>query len=735
MNLKFLLTVAVITSNAIAMNNADTTIRNAMPSELMFNYVMTKDEWDIVQSYSNRFYLDGDTPSVGVSQYLLQNHKNELDALSYVHESYSYFGCIGQIKFLLGQKYDVFLINALMPGRVFALAARDNHQELMEYILNQPCAFMPETDDINKAFANAARHNHKNIIEWMLTCDVLAQPNQEGINAILSFVEIDHHVDIMEFILSKAELCKPNQDGVNHAFQLAANKNRKNIMEWMLTCDVLPQPDQKGVGYAMVAAVLRNNKEIVEWLLGCDALVKPSQHEVLSALQLALRKNNRDVIECLLTQGGLYEPSQDALRNVFRAAIDDKNFDTLEWILNDVCSIQPHQEVVNDVFRFAADQNQYEALEWILSNSCPLKPDQDGIDHAFSTSSDRRNLTMMSYLLDEQTPLQYRPSIAQLGLSYRNHQGNAQEDIACRNFIWNHLPEWYRQLLLLEQHQGNANGQGRGIAFEIHDYAHAVLTPVMAHIRERVASNGTSSLNNQEIQHLFNRKGRQLFSNETQDNVFRAISVALSPEYMSTVSTVLHFVNTCHPHTLDLWIESFIGESITAYQNSINALSCSKGIEERIVTALRVLNDDGLNPLFAGTEGNLLFNKKLGILNLAAHEKAYTFATSLYDAGVRFATVGDVTNEQLENAGLTLFADDDLTTDQVSIVRQTAVSAPVGKWKPALKIIEDRIITEQQNQEYEASVAEDVRKAEEKKSAPLSSDDLRKARLKRLEGK
>lgn len=54
-----------------------------------------------------------------------------------------------------------------------------------------------------------------------------------------------------------------------------------------------------------------------------------------------------------------------------------------------------------------------------------------------------------------------------------------------------------------------------------------------------------------------------------------------------------------------LWFEGFIEESIIAYQNSQNQLSCSKGVKERILTGLRGV-DVELDNTFKYAEAPLL---------------------------------------------------------------------------------------------------------------------------------
>jgi hypothetical protein len=54
---------------------------------------------------------------------------------------------------------------------------------------------------------------------------------------------------------------------------------------------------------------------------------------------------------------------------------------------------------------------------------------------------------------------------------------------------------------------------------------------------------------------------------------------------------------------MEAWFALFMGESITAYENRHNPLSCVKGVMERLLTGLRAVGDEELNALFLQVEG------------------------------------------------------------------------------------------------------------------------------------
>ncbi len=71
-------------------------------------------------------------------------------------------------------------------------------------------------------------------------------------------------------------------------------------------------------------------------------------------------------------------------------------------------------------------------------------------------------------------------------------------------------------------------------------------------------------------------------------------------ETANALSAVFAYLDRFYSTRIGLWMGSFVTESVEAKNG--NGTSCQKGIRERIVTGLRVLNDSELNAIFAGPE-------------------------------------------------------------------------------------------------------------------------------------
>jgi hypothetical protein len=101
---------------------------------------------------------------------------------------------------------------------------------------------------------------------------------------------------------------------------------------------------------------------------------------------------------------------------------------------------------------------------------------------------------------------------------------------------------------------------------------------------------------------------------------------------ITRISAVLNFLDETHPASLDTWMSGFIGESIIAY-SSANSTSCSKGIDERIVTGLRGI-DPQIDALFATPEKKEMVKRFFTSINIGNPVGAKFVARELNTRGI-----------------------------------------------------------------------------------------------------
>ncbi|MCX7338213.1 MAG: hypothetical protein NTX76_02870 [Alphaproteobacteria bacterium] len=194
------------------------------------------------------------------------------------------------------------------------------------------------------------------------------------------------------------------------------------------------------------------------------------------------------------------------------------------------------------------------------------------------------------------------------------------------NIIEQYVPPQERQN---QRHGQGAAAQPQGLAFEIHNYSDTAVTSSAsgsASPRTQKLIDAVWSNLERRIQKPMPYAAAQDFISKTIDQFIPKEQWALAKQaafyrladdrnYEQQLSLAATFIQTLHPEVAGQWIQGFVLESITAYQNSSNPESCSKGIRERIATGLRGI-DSELDALFAQPEGKLLMHKWLNIWNL-----------------------------------------------------------------------------------------------------------------------
>jgi len=107
--------------------------------------------------------------------------------------------------------------------------------------------------------------------------------------------------------------------------------------------------------------------------------------------------------------------------------------------------------------------------------------------------------------------------------------------------------------------------------------------------------------------------------------------LANDTDYEQVICTAVSFLQQFHPESVDIWLDGFLTESITAYGN--NGESCSKGIRERVATGMRTI-DTELDTIFAQAEGPALANKFIGSLNLNDTKRCEAITKELIELGL-----------------------------------------------------------------------------------------------------
>lgn len=356
---------------------------------------------------------------------------------------------------------------------------------------------------------------------------------------------------------------EPSKIEINRLLEKAAKNNQRNIIEWLLTQPHgIPMLEHYHVNHVFRNAASKNNRNLMEWLLTQPhGIPLPGQLGVNRAFSSAAFSNNRNLVEWLLTQPhGIPLPNQDGVTRALNNARLANNYALMEWLLT-----QPHGIPLSD---------RYETVN-LYRELCSRRP---------STGELERVLSRMDLLVPEQE---------------RIYQGRGP-----------------RQII-----------QNRAMAFEVHDYADTLVSE-SSHSASASATGTSEKLSDiifnkiyslirgivpveidlvplrlqSAVEHIYAGQPEKItLATQALDNSYRLQDAKL---YLRTVMTFLDHLPESELK-FDLWFKGFIEESIEAYKNSQNKLSCVKGIQERILTGLRGV-DKELDQIFKHAEAPLL---------------------------------------------------------------------------------------------------------------------------------
>jgi len=217
--------------------------------------------------------------------------------------------------------------------------------------------------------------------------------------------------------------------------------------------------------------------------------------------------------------------------------------------------------------------------------------------------------------------------------------------------LWTEVPQaqWRAEIQqCIQQYRpagGAAAAPNLGVAGEIHNYASKVQGVLLGRVDQRLQSTALVPYATAEAAVMEWIKAK--VPADKQKNAHQAIKDGLGVRGAQTLlSKVYTFVQTYHGDKMDAYLAGFVGESVTAYGNRQNAGSCAKGVEERIVIALRGIDFDdlfgspeaqGLAKIFM-TSCNFVHDPRWMVQKLM--ELGVTSKTEVEDAKEKFQTYG-----------------------------------------------------------------------------------------------
>lgn len=490
-------------------------------------------------------------------------------------EVFVWFSCLG---FITSNLYPS--VSSTSSAYMISLAEKSQLEYLQEELSNGG----PDRKRIKDMLWNAARFNYQLVVDKLIDLPDGIGPNQEDINAALIWASrFDRRTMVGKLIsLPKGQL-RPDQESINMALSNSAGSGHEDLVDMLLDC----------------------SKE----------KINPDQLSVNGALELSVEVGHHAVMRLLMDrQEEQLHPDQSGIISAYRQAIikgRDYAIDLLE-------DFAPEEERQNKRLVNATRLGNKVAVEGLLSiSSNQLGPNQAGINMALINAAVNGNQAMVELFMNRHGNL--RPDQSNIILAYREAFERRLTSII--TVLEPFVPEAERQ------NQIHRGGQRKGLAFEIHNYAGTMVRPsvtslhksntlvdaVFGNMQERTCFLLTYTESKKEVAQAIEKyipKSKRMLAKHAA--FYRLGS---DYDYEQKLRVAVTFIQKFHADKMEQWIVGFVNESIDAYKNSSNPLSCSKGIRERVATGLRGIDTD-LDKLFIQAEAPMLVKNWLKSWNL-----------------------------------------------------------------------------------------------------------------------
>ena len=542
--------------------------------------------------------------------------------------------------------------------QAFFSALRNRKLSLAAFLMAPENGLTLDQQDVNTAFAQQAERTvhvfDVQLLQFLMQLEGYPRPDQAGMNqAFLAVTSVEKKncilqrnlVSTMSFLLSGT--VKPDEATMNASLKAAARQGHEDALKLLLDQpEGTPRPDQATVNAVLLEVAGQNNisRDLWDVLLAKTRVLKPDQNTVNQAFLRSMltginscgnpyfaTENMGPDLACLETaiaeleagripereRGSLTFHYQQVYKNSLVDSVGDEELtrelrDTLASMAN--WEFQTMKRLVSLTNGMNADNrariiNMYREFEGEFTRIVDRARDNEALQ-----------------AMDHASPAYYealRANLAQPmpGITYVGGGAVAP------------------------------HAHGSGVAFEVHNYANTQVTAPMA---GAVGAPKTGSLTDMIQAHIASRitaSGTPLVAYEdARDAVLAWIDGHIEETARDSARLAIHhglgvagshmelqnaytFVTALRPEALDVWINGFVTESMTAYIHRNDQTSCVKGISERIITGLRGI-DPELDTIFAKPEGILHAKKLISLLNPAEPEKLAWIVRVLRSIGV-----------------------------------------------------------------------------------------------------
>lgn len=287
------------------------------------------------------------------------------------------------------------------------------------------------------------------------------------------------------------------------------------------------------------------------------------------------------------------------------------------------------------------------------------------------------------------------------------------------------------------------NNIPEGDAFEVHRYANTQVpssgrtssatvrldTAVMNKIGEILSTYHIPPMEYFEAQALLNEWIERKYTDPDEQRLAKQAAlhkIESDLDYEENIALAVTFMNSLHRDRIDLWLDGFVRESMEAYQQSSNSISCNKGIKERIATGMRRV-DAQLDAILAQAEGPALADKFINGLHLNKAGRCREIAKELMKLGLTSGSnatqAGEIFATFMENSlaeyrvSLSGYRDT-IRNMKIFVQEEGGFESFI---RPALKALEIEKVKKEQDEEYQETVRIDRERNEQKRPARASA--------------
>ncbi len=481
-----------------------------------------------------------------------------------------------------------------------------------------------------------------------------------------------------------------------------------------------PQMSQKHIDSLSNRYANEKDLKALKNMFEGDQALIPSRVARNGMFRQAANNGSLEFVQFFLSLPEKLTPDRQDIDNAFLNSLNNHHFRISDALIKLEGNLKLYNEVINRGFENAMCHGRLQIVQYLLSLPQGRTPKRRTLDQCLFIAASDEYLNIVDYIFSIPHN-RFRPSEDALN--------RALNRLAQRNLSLNDYPNLK---ILVEGYRHYTNEDNFAIASEIHNYAETNVSTATSKVALNVAVlNAIEERLNHEVEpigsveKLLEKAIIENYSGEeSQGNARRAKSHGWIDSTPKALGSVALFLKRYYPDKINLWVQGYLGESMTAYINHDNHMSCVKGVDERILTGLRGVGDLELDALFKQAEQHFFMNKFFSARNVGTEFGSRLIGRELFDQGLTCEASDSELEAALYQNIYAHYASHSIEQTHVvheRIVDEVAVMCEhLNLIRPriieAQKNAERRVLIEEQNRVYKLSLEQEQMQLRKKRS-------------------